>query len=231
MRSILPAVLLLALTATDACAQDALRGKRLYHDVGRTSGAGVSCIDCHGGVPGALHGLGKAANNPPAIDYALNAIQQMTPLRGRLSAQDMADIAAYIETPGIPSPEPRLANTGPAASRWSTERLEFPAARSGSMSAVSMVELTNAGTVPLQILSAPVLDGPDAAQFAIVASHCAAGMTLAARQSCSMAIAFQPRGPAGLRTASARIGHDWIRGGIHVALIGQVSGGAADGAR
>ena len=231
MHAILPAVLLLALAATGAWAQDALRGKRLYHDVGQTSGAGVSCIDCHGGVPGALHGLGKAANNPAAIDYALNAIQQMMPLRGRLSTQDMADIAAYVGTPGIPSPEPRLANTGPAASRWSTERLEFPIAVSGSISAESTVELTNAGAVPLQILSAPVLDGPDAAQFTIVASNCAAGMLLAKQQSCSMAIAFQPRGSSGLRTASARIGHDWIRGGIHVALIGRVSNRAAASTR
>jgi cytochrome c553 len=222
MRAVLPAVLLAALVATGALAQDALRGKRLYHDIGRLSGAGVSCIDCHGGIPGALHGLERAAGNPDHIAYALGAVQQMTPLRGRVSAQDRADLAAYIALPRVASPEPRLTTAGPAANAYSAERLEFPDARAGTTSPKSAVRLTNQGAMPLLLLSAPALDGPDAAQFAIVATDCTAGLSLAAGQTCGLEIVFTPRGPAGLRSASAGLSHDWIGGGFRVALIGRV---------
>lgn len=220
-------ILLLAGAATPAMAQDALRGKQLYHDVGRLSGAGVSCIDCHGSVPGALHGLGKVADNPAAIAYAIGAISPMTPLRGRLTERDMADIAAYVAFPAVPSPEPRVTTTGPAATPYTTDRLEFSAAPDGALLPPSTVRLTNTGALPMQLASAPALAGPAAEQFAITATDCGAGMTLDPQQSCTVDILFRPQGDEGLHAASLGLAHDWIRGGINIALIGRVIGAAA----
>ena len=217
------AICMLLACSGSAGAQDALRGKRLYHDVGRLSGAGVSCIDCHGGLPGALHGISKAASRPETINQAINTIGQMAPLRGRLSASDMADLAAYIATPGIDSPQLRLTTEGPGHSAYSAERLAFPPSPAGSTSPASTVRLTNDGALPLQLRFAPTLEGPHATQFAIVASDCRADMTLSAAQSCSLSVAFLPQGPAGLRTASVGVSHDWINGAVRIALIGRVA--------
>jgi cytochrome c553 len=221
MHAFLPAVLLLAtLISTSAAAQDALRGKRLYHDIGRLNGAGVSCIDCHGGVPGALHGIERAGGNPDHIAYALGTIQQMTPLRGLVSNRDMADLAAYLASPGVASPQPDLSTVGPAASPYSAERLEFNDGVAGTVSSPSTIRLTNRGALSLRLLSAPTLEGANSAEFAIVRTDCAAETSLTTGQSCTIEITFRPHGP-GLRTASAGLAHDWIGGGFRVALIGR----------
>jgi len=209
----------LCLSSSVAHAQDALRGKRLYHDVGRMNGAGVSCIDCHGGIPGALHGIGKAANNPAAIDYAIHAIQQMTPLRGRVSPQDMADLAAYIGAPLTPSPDLRIETSGPAANAYTKERLEFRPDDDG------VIRFANTGRLPLQLRSAPALSGPDTGAFIITASDCRAGMTLGPGVSCTVEVVFRPPQPTphsnSLRSARLGISHDWIRGEAAVALLGR----------
>jgi cytochrome c553 len=216
------AALLFSVISGDAAAQDALRGKQLYQDVGRLRGSGVSCVDCHGGFPGALSGLGKAAGDPTAIAYAIGAIQQMAPLRGRVTPEDMADIAAFLSAPSIPSPEPRLTTSGPAASPYSSERLEFPELSAGHVTPPSTIRLANLGAAPLKLLSAPDLSGPAAAQFASAATDCAAGATLAMQQSCAIEIVFRPEGEPGLRAAALGLKHDWIRGGFNVALIGRI---------
>lgn len=204
---------LLLLFGNPVAAQDALRGKLLYHDVGRLSGAGVSCVDCHGGVPGALHGLGKAANDPAAIAYALGIVPQMTPLRGRLTDTDRIDIAAYVAMPMVPSPDLRRTTRGPAASPYNDQRLEFAGAGASS------VHLTNAGAIGLRLESAPAISGPAAADFIVGATDCRIGI-LEPGQSCSVAIEFTPRGP-GLRTAALTIAHGWIGGGMALGLIGR----------
>ncbi len=196
-----------------AAAQDALRGKLLYHDIGRTTGAGVSCIDCHGGVPGALHGLGKVADNPAAIAYALGAVPQMSMLRGRLTEADRNDIAAYVASPSVPSPDLRRATLGPAASPYTDQRLEF-AGRGASS-----VRLTNAGARGLRLESAPMISGPAAADFAVRATDCRIG-PLEPGQSCTVEVAFTPQG-AGQRPAALWIAHGWIGGGLAVGLIGR----------
>ena len=222
MRAVPLAFAALVGIAHPSSAQDALRGKLLYHDVGRQSGAGVSCIDCHGGVPGALHGLGKVANNPAAIDYAIGAVLQMTPLRGRLSARDFADIAAYVSSPAVASPEPRVSASGPAASPYASDRLEFFDVEAGSTTPPTTLSLANQGKVALQIGSNALITGPDAAQFAIAVDDCRAGQALEAGQACTVTIVFRPEGLRGLRTATLRLAHDWIHGGFNVPLIGRV---------
>jgi len=222
MRAVPLVFAILAGIAHPSSAQDALRGKLLYHDVGRLSGAGVSCIDCHGGVPGALHGLGKVADNPAAIDYAIGAVQQMMLLRGRLSEQDFVDIAAYVATPTVGSPEPRVSASGPAASPYSSDRLEFFDVQAGSASPPSTLSLANFGKVALRIGSNARITGPDAAEFVISADDCMAGQLLEAGQACAVTVVFRPEGPKGLRAATLRLAHDWIHGGFNVPLLGRV---------
>ncbi len=146
----------------------------------------------------------------------------MTPLRERLTSQDMADLAAYLDFPAVPSPELRLSTSGPAASPYGGERLEFPEAHSGSSSPPTTIRLTNTGAKPMRLISAPALAGPDAAQFALKATDCVAGITLAAQQSCALEIVFNPEGGPGLHAAKINLAHDWIRGEVNIALIGRV---------
>lgn len=219
MHAFLLACLALAAAAPHALGQDALRGKRLYHEVGRLSGAGASCIDCHGGLPGGLHGIGRVADDPARIDYAIGAVTQMTPLRGRLSRQDMADLAAYVARPGVASPEPCLAISGSAASPYVTDRLEFATAGATT----GTVRLSNLGTIALRLVAGPALNGEHAAQYAIAETTCAEGLVLQKDDACMVTIAFNPEAGPGLRVAVLRLAHDWIGAGANVPLIGRLA--------
>jgi len=217
-RRALPAlcVALLCTAAADAAAQDALRGKRLFLDVGRLSGAGVSCVDCHGGLPGGNFGIDRAANDPRLVENAVATIPQMARLRGRLTAADYADLAAFIGNPAVPSPDLRLVTiTSPNGA----ERVDFAPATPGGAPVTATLNVVNAGQLPLALLGGPRVDGIHAAEFSIAASDCAAGMTLAAQQSCRIDLVFTPAS-GGLRTAALRLDHDWIGGTAAVALIG-----------
>lgn len=213
---------LAALATAGSCrAQDALRGKLLYHDVGRLSGAGVSCIDCHGGMPGGLHGIGRAAGRPAVIEEAIGAIHQMAPLRGRLGATDLADLAAYLARPSVPSPDLRPGTVGPDGRFLPGERVAFEAASAGAATAAT-ARIVNAGSVAVRLRSGPRLAGPDAALFGVDRSDCVEGLELAPGRSCSITVAFRASGAApGLRSASLAVDHDWIGGGTTLALIGR----------
>jgi hypothetical protein len=215
-------LIIVAGAAGSAIAQNALRGKRLYLDAGRITGSGVSCVDCHGDVIGSAYGLGKAAHDRSAIEYAIHAVPQMAVLRGFVHGDHLDDLAAYIGTPAIPSPDLRLATRGPAANAFSPERLDFGAMRAGSHSAASTVRLDNRGRVSVQLGSTPTLAGDHRDEFELVATDCRAGAVLEAEQGCEAIVAFRPRGAPGLRAASLGIAHDWVGGATRVALIGQV---------
>lgn len=218
-RGIAPALcVLLAATPWAAGAQDALRGKRLFLDVGRTSGAGVSCVDCHGGLPGGNFGIDRAANDPRMVENAVNTIPQMARLRGRLTATDFADLAAYIGNPFVPSPELRLTTT---TSPNGADRIDFGTAAPGGAAVSATLNVLNLGSVPLRLTSAPRL-AADSADFRITATDCAADMALAAQQSCRVDLAFAPEA-FGLRTAALRLDHDWVGGTAALALIGTAS--------
>ncbi len=219
LQALLLVCLALAAVTSPALGQDALRGKRLYHEVGRLNGAGVSCIDCHGGVPGALHGLGRVAGDPARIDYAIGTVTAMTPLRGRLSGQDMADIAAYVAQPSVPSPEPRVSTFGPATVPHVADRLEF--AEAGAIAGT--IRLSNTGGVALRLGAPPILAGEHAAQFAIAETSCAPGLILRKDESCTVTIVFSPEAGPGLRVAVLRLAHDWIGSGANIPLIGRLA--------
>jgi mono/diheme cytochrome c family protein len=212
------------LGAAPVVAQDALAGKRLYLDAARLRGTGVSCVDCHGGLPGGAFGIGRSANDPTAVERAVNSIPQMTPFRGRLQASDYADLAAFIGRPDVPSPLMRTTTSGPAAR--GAKRLQYEAQVVGSTSAVSRWQLTNDGAVALRLTGPVLLRGEHAADFAAVASDCTAGRTLAAGATCSVELAFRPQS-AGARRAAAAVPHDWIGGETALALLGDGTAGPA----
>lgn len=135
----------LAAIAHTAQAQDALRGKRLYLDTARLVASGVSCVDCHGGLPGGAFGIGKAANNPDVVERAVSTIAPMAPFRGRLNAEDYADLAAFIGNPAVQSPQLRITSTVPAGGSAASDRLDFGPVPPGGRSAVGSMHLVNLG--------------------------------------------------------------------------------------
>jgi hypothetical protein len=212
-------VMVLGATAP-AAAQDALRGKRFYLDTARLTGASVSCVDCHRGLPPGLFGIGRAANNPGTIANAVNTIPQMTPLRGRLAADDIADLAAYIGNPDVPSPTLRVSAQSSGGTE-SSDRLDFGAVLLGETSARGIVRLANDGALPIQLTSNVRIVGPHAAEYVLADSSCATMTALGFGQSCEIGIIFRPTpGNAGLRSGAAQIDHDWVGGTAAVALLG-----------
>lgn len=228
-RYLKPAALSLALwAATPVAAQDALRGKRVYLDTARLINASVSCVDCHRALPPGLFGIGRAANNPVIVANALNTIPQMTPLRGRLSAQDIADVAAYIGNPGVPSPALRVSAQSPAGTE-SGDRLDFGAVLPNQTSARGTVRLVNDGALPLQLTSSVRIVGSNMAEYAVADNSCAASLMLGPGQSCEIGITFRPSpGSAGLRTAAVQADHDWVGGTAAIALLGTAETAAAN---
>lgn len=211
-----------------ASAQDALRGKRLYLDTARLTGASVSCVDCHRGLPPGLFGIGRAANNPAIVANALNTIPQMAPLRGRLAAADIADLAAYIGNPGVPSPILRVSARSSAGTE-SSDRLDFGAVPLGQTSARGIVRLANDGALLVQLTSNVRIVGPHAAEYAVADSGCATAATLGPAQSCEIGITFRPApGSAGLRSGAVQVDHDWVGGTAAVALLGTAETTAAN---
>lgn len=210
------------LAASTAKAQDALRGKRLYLDAARVVGSGVSCVDCHGGLPGGVFGIGRAANNPAIVENAVNSVAAMTPFRGRLAAADYADLAAYIGQPAVPSAVVRITTSLPGGAAGADDRIEFGDIAAGATSGVATLRITNAGAVAFAVTAAPVLAGANAGEFSIEATDCATAITLAATQSCRVDLRFRPAGVAGARTARVGVSHDWVGGAAAVALLGNV---------
>jgi hypothetical protein len=209
--------------AAPARAQDALRGKRLYLDTARLVGGGVSCVDCHGGLPGGLHGIGGAAGDPTRIAEAVEAIPQMAPLRGRLVAADLEDLAAYLGDPAVPSPQITVTTVGPDGAAGAADRLDFGAVAVGARSAVAVVMLANTGARAFRLTEAPRLEGSAAAELSLRSSGCAAGAIVEPQATCRFELQLHPSGAPGPRTARLVVAHDWIGGATAVALLGRTA--------
>jgi MYXO-CTERM domain-containing protein len=208
------------LSAAPAAAQDALRGKRLYLDAARLVGSGVSCVDCHGGLPGGLFGIGRAAGDPARIGNAVDTIPQMAPLRGRLTAMALADLAAYLAEPEVASPQVTLSTSLPGGAPGRADRIDFGAVEVGAGGAAASLRLANSGLLPLTITGAPALAGDDQSDFAIAATSCEPGRALAPGESCEVELHFLPAIGAGVRAARLTVAHDWVSGAAAVALLG-----------
>lgn len=205
-----------------AHAQDALRGKRLYLDAARVVGSGVSCVDCHGGLPGGLFGIGRAANDPARIAQAIDSVPPMAPFRGRFEDGDRADLAAYLGDPLVPSPQVTVTAVRGDGSEARAERVDFGTVRPGTSAEEVTVVLANSGQLPFTLARAPQLLDDSTGAFALTSTDCAAGQPLEPTQACRVALRFSPTGADGPRAARLRIGHDWVGGAAAVALSGRV---------
>lgn len=212
--------------ASPARAQDALHGKRLYLDAARITGSGVSCVDCHGGLPGGLYGIGRAADDPALVETAVDTVSQMAPLRGRLAGADLADLAAYIGDPGVPSPQVELATWRPGGEPGLADRIELGEVTIGAASDAATLELRNTGQLAFAITGAPEVAGTDAGDFAIESADCDAGSLVAPGASCRFALVFGPSA-VGARAARFLVPHDWVHGVAAVALLGSAAPAAS----
>jgi hypothetical protein len=211
-----------------ASAQDALRGKRFYLDTARLTGASVSCVDCHRELPPGLFGIGRAANNAAIVANALNTIPQMAPLRGRLAAADITDLAEYIGNPGVPSPSLRLGTRSPSGTE-SSDRLDFGVVLPGQTAARGMLTLANDGALPIQLMSSVRIVGPHADEYVLADNSCVIVTALGSGQSCEIGITFRPAlGGTGLRSGALQIDHDWVGGTAAIALLGAAETTAAN---
>jgi hypothetical protein len=190
----------LALLSAVASAQDAARGKELYWN---TNGAPLSCgsATCHNGFPALkLNNIAKGTSATSTLNAITNNKGGMGLLNGYVSAQDAADIAAYIANPNVTPPPPAA-----AAISFSAMSLAFGNQTVGAPSAARTITVSNTGTATL-MLSALTLAGADSGDFAR-AGTCAAGTNLAAGANCSVQITFTPAA-AGARSATLTIAHN-----------------------
>lgn len=213
-------------------AQDALRGKRLYLDAAREVGSGVSCVDCHSGLPGGLFGIGRAANDPARIAQAIDSVPPMAPFRGLLGEADRADLAAYLGDPLVPSPQLTVQVIRGEGGEARGDRVDFGTVLAGAVAAEATVELRNSGPLALTILGAPEILGDDEVglrAFALASTDCTAGLRLESQQACRLALRFLATGSDGARVARLRVEHDWVGGAAALALLGKVGDPAAPG--
>ncbi len=152
---------------------DALAGKSIYPG---------ACLTCHTGTSNATDRYGKVGNgadNPGLINRAiLNGTMTNSVLRA-LTAQQIADIAAYLGNPNVSANAP-IASATPTS-------LAFAATALGATSASKTVTLSNTGNAPLGPISFSV-SGP----FAVSPGTCRAGGSVAAGASCTVTVSFKP---------------------------------------
>jgi thiol-disulfide isomerase/thioredoxin len=143
--------------------------------------ADCTTSNCHTGTSNATDRLGKVgggANNPAKINNAiLNGTMTNATLRA-LTAQQIADIAAYLGNPG--------AANAPAAS-VAPPSLTFASTAVGATSPAQTVTLANSGSAALVLGALTVSAG-----FVLSGGTCSVGASLAPGASCTAALAFAP---------------------------------------
>lgn len=127
--------LVLAASSVGAHASgDALRGAALYLQL---PGLETSCVGCHGPDPAAnRNNLLRAANQPAALQKALNTVSAMGFLRDALDEARIADLSAYLDRVLLTA-----ALDAPLA-LW-PRTIEFGSLGIGEVSAIHRVTLLN----------------------------------------------------------------------------------------
>jgi Cep192 domain 4 len=186
--------LLLALIASSAWSQNAVRGKQLYNT--KLNPAYLTCSDpnvCHGADPnGNLRNIKKATNGS-VILAAIGTQDLMKALNGFVNATDAADLAAYIVNPAAAN-GPAITLNGTTLTFASTQ-----IAVTNSTSTPANLVLTNSGGGPLTITGIAKA-GTNAVEFTATGSCVGASVTVAAGGTCTLGAAFTPMA-AGMRTA------------------------------
>lgn len=168
----------LVMTATEAHAQDALRGAQLYLQLPTAA----SCVSCHGPDPSqGRNNLLLAAGQPQGLQQALNTVGAMGYLKPLLAEADVRDIAAYLAA------VQQVAGANSPVALWPLT-VEFGGVGLGSVTPVQTVVLRNLQATALSI--EPVrLVGPAAASLALD-TDC--GVTLAPAAQCRIKLRAQP---------------------------------------
>jgi len=210
-------LILSALCAAPAFAQDAANGKQLFTTALVAGKQSCSSSACHGALP--ANPLNRIANGTSAsnIKGALASVSQMAFMQGKLSDAQLNDLTAYIAgqlgrtpsyLPVTPMPAPALS---PPALTFTSQPLR-------STSAVQTVSVSNAvgAGAALVIGSIALSEGSD---FAVSGGTCAVGTTLAAGTACSVNLTFTPT-LAGTRSATLTVGHNGSAGSSSASLSG-----------
>lgn len=180
-------------------AGDPINGRALYQNL---PGAPASCSSafCHGPDPTLnAHGFLKAANNPAAIENAIQIVPPMGFLRNFLNRRQISDVAAFLANPtALP------AEGFPA-------RLDFGNQRVASAGVPQSILFTNSGSARVSIAS--IAASGDFAQT----NSCAGALDPA--KSCTIVVTFTPSGE-GLREGELRVVDDSSPSPKVVALSG-----------
>ena len=194
-----------ALFAPAAKAQDAANGALLYKTAQVAGKRSCANSACHGDLPGGAQN--RIANGVDAarIQASIANQTQMAFLAGKLSNEQLNDLAAYIAQtlggtpiylPVAAKPKPQL---DPAGINFGVQPLAIA-------TPAQTVTLSNAAsaTAPLVLGTLALTTGSD---FALAGGTCAAGQSLAPGASCTVAITFRPT-LAGTRSGSLTITHN-----------------------
>jgi len=189
--------LTIGLVATSALAQNAVVGKQLYFN---TNGSPLSCGagTCHGPDPTMNVKNIRKGITSAAILNAIANTQDMKFLANApftVSAQQAADIAAFIINPAAGNGAPAIGLSGTSLAFGSTQ---IAATNSTPMPAT--ITLTNSGTAPLTITGIAKA-GTNAAEFTATGTCVGASVSVAAGGTCTIGATFTPAA-AGNRTAT-----------------------------
>lgn len=214
IRTLLLAALALPLLAA---AQDAVNGKKLYTTAVVSGKRSCQSSACHGSLPGNAQNHISNGIDASKIATSIAKQDQMAFLRGKLTDEQLNDLAAHISSSlggaptylaVLPKPKPTLS---PASLTFANQPI-------GTVSNVQTVVVGNAAsaTGPLVLGTISTTAGSD---FAIAGGGCQASMTLPAGASCTVALTFSPT-VAGTRSATLTVAHNGLGGGSTVSLAG-----------
>ncbi len=183
-------------------AGNALNGKPIYP----TSCEGAGCHTGTSNASDIFRKVGNGANNPTLINNAILSGKMRNATLLALTAQQMADIAAYLGNPNVTA-------TAPAAAASPTS-LSFVATTVGATSASQIVTLTNGGTAAL----GPITFSATGA-FTVTPGTCTSGGSVAAGGSCTVNVAFRPT-ITGAASGTLTLAHNASPATTSVALSG-----------
>jgi len=189
--------LTIGLVATSALAQNAVVGKQLYFN---TNGSPLSCGagTCHGPDPTMnIKNIRKGITSAAILNAIANT-QDMKFLANApftVSAQQAADIAAFIINPAAGNGAPAIGLSGTSLAFGSTQ-----IAATNSTPMPANITLTNSGTAPLTITGIAKA-GTNAAEFTATGTCVGASVSVAAGGTCTIGATFTPAA-AGNRTAT-----------------------------
>jgi hypothetical protein len=224
----LAAIVLCAATAS-ASAQDAANGKKLYQGQPSASfpGGSAGCNTCHNvnDTANPMNVLFRgAANDAGLIDFAINtnpdSAPDMRPLFGPaglypLSADDEADIAAYIDSVVNPGGGGPMFTASPASKNFGTVAV-------GAQSAVTTFTIAVSGASGT--LSS--VASSNNAEFLLAGGTClATPAEVAPNASCTVDVVFAP-GISGTRSGTLSIIGNGTPNPLTIALSGSGTGGA-----